>query len=87
MQAAFVKCIQMHNVLEHKAKQTQLGNPDLGLQKLKEQLYQLYFEAHEATRGVVAQRGTRECFSLKDSREEIVFCAFCIFAVACFYFA
>ena len=35
MQAAFVKCIQMHNVLEHKAKQTQLGNPDLGLQKIE----------------------------------------------------
>ena len=63
----------MHpNVFEHKAKQTQLGNPDLGSQELKEQLYQLYFEAHKATRGVVAQRGTRKCFSLKDSREEIV---------------
>lgn len=77
------KCIMSWNTRPNKHSwETQI----LGCKKLKEQLYQLYFEAHEATRGVVAQRGTRECFSLKDSREEIVFCAFWHFSGRLFLF-
>ena len=87
MQAAFVKCIQMHNALEHKAKQTQLGNPDLGLQKIEGTALSAVLRGARSDQGSGCATWNKRVFQPQRFGKKLCFVHFGIFPVACFYFA